>query len=48
MDNPFNQLSDMCEQLDVIGKGLADVIVKQKDIIIAVEKIIDSSCILDE
>jgi len=48
MDNPFNQLIDMCEQLDVIGKGLNDVIEKQKDIVIAVEKIIDSSCILEE
>jgi len=48
MDNPLKEISDICEQLDVIGKGLNDVIEKQKDIVIAVEKIIDSSCILEE
>jgi len=52
MDNPFNEISEICERLDVIGKGLDEVLEKQKDIVIAVEKIIDktkdSSCILDK
>jgi len=43
MNNPFNQLSDMCKNLDVIGKGLDDVLEKQKAIVIAVKKIIDET-----
>lgn len=39
MDNPFNEISDICEKLDVIGKGLDDVLEKQTAIIIAVKEI---------
>jgi len=31
----------MCEQLDAIGKGLDEVLEKQKDIVTAVQEIID-------
>ena len=50
MNNPYNQLSDMYKKLDVIGKGLDDVLEKQKAIVIAIKKIINQtnnpSCIL--
>jgi len=52
MNNPFNEISEICERLDVIGKGLDEILEKQKDIVIAVQKIIgdtkDSSCILED